>query len=217
MRYNVQSIYFFIRIVFTAGSPRFGNLYLPWEDTLDKIQLMSATCIEHHKVPTEWDAELSNDGFVFSETEGESLGRKWHNQYPRASYGQLDDSNDYRIFPAVLDTKTEDRVEIRNIFDALKSEFGDEWPHFEDVRTTLKRLDRALRQTEPDIISSAPALDEEKKAMLQTLYDQIVGMINEKGYDVANNPTTFEFTNGNPAETVEYIRTITITPTAQWS
>ena len=138
MRYNVQSIYFFIRIVFTAGSPRFGNLYLPWEDTLDKIQLMSATCIEHHKVPTEWDAEPSNDGFVFAETEGDSVGRQWHNQYPRASYGQLDDSNDYRI--------------------------------------------------------------------------SIVGMINEKEFEVTNNPTTLEYTDGKPPKTVEYIRTISIVP-----
>lgn len=75
-----------------------GRPYLPWEEgaTLLGIALRMLTCAEHHKVPNEWDEknELTCDGFVFKD---ESDNTVWYNQYPRASYGQISDTNDRRV------------------------------------------------------------------------------------------------------------------------
>lgn len=223
MRFQLQMLYFFIRIQFEPGSARFGSLYLPWEDKLTSLRILSAKCIEHHKVPGEWDDVIQYDGFVFEETDDCVMpghpyvaGRRWHNQYPRASYGQLDDSNDRRIRPAILSSTTKDHDEIDKIILDNEEEFGDGYGSFEYVPAFLSRLDRAIRQTEPDFLAgNAPPLDPEKKAMLQALYDQIVAILAEKGYVVENGPTTLRFTDGRPPKTVDYIRDIQIVKIAQ--
>lgn len=52
------------------------------------------TVTEHHRVPNEYDDknELTCDGYVLRATDGKETDRNWHNQYPRASYGQLSDT-----------------------------------------------------------------------------------------------------------------------------
>lgn len=218
MRFQLQMIYFFIRIQFKSGSSRFGSLYLPWEDKLTSLRILSAKCIEHHRVPGEWDDVVQYDGFVFEETDDCVMpghpyvaGRLWHNQYPRASYGQLDDSNDRRIRPAILSSTTKDRDEIDEIIRGINEEFGEVFVYFEHVPTFLNRLDRAIRQTEPDFLAgNAPPLDPEKKAMLQSLYDQVVAILAEKGYGVENKPAYLHFTDGTPPRMAERIRDIEI-------
>lgn len=93
MRYNVSESYLFIFIDFQKIKPRFGNIYHPWEDILKSIQIKKFECNEHRKVPGTYEDEIKYDGFIFSE--GDSI---WYNQYPRASYGQTTDDNDWRLY-----------------------------------------------------------------------------------------------------------------------
>ena len=58
-----------------------------------KTEVIRLTVIEHHKVPGEWSDALEYDGYVLQDENG----ARWYNQYPYASYGQLDDSYD-RVF-----------------------------------------------------------------------------------------------------------------------
>ena len=58
-----------------------------------KTELIRLTVVEHHKVPGEWSDALEYDGYVLRDDNG----ALWYNQYPYASYGQLDDSYD-RVF-----------------------------------------------------------------------------------------------------------------------
>lgn len=98
MRFQIDSKVPFVAIQFTGKQGRKSThgtaLYLPWEHTLDKCHVEMLTCIEHHKVPNYWDdstpPKLDCDGFIFKGADG----KVWHNQYPRASYGQLDDRQD---------------------------------------------------------------------------------------------------------------------------
>lgn len=58
------------------------------------IRMLQVT--EHHKVPNHWGdkEDLCSDGFLLKDVEG----KEWRNQYPTASYGQMDDSNDWRFW-----------------------------------------------------------------------------------------------------------------------
>lgn len=96
MRYTPGNKYHFIHIDYTVGSPRFGSMYCPWDDILHGMTIKEFTCVEHHKVPGEWDDEKQHDGFIFKDAEGNA----WHNQYPRASYGQISTDNDQRLWPS---------------------------------------------------------------------------------------------------------------------
>lgn len=59
------------------------------------IRLIKLTVSEHHKVPNYWDEKgvLDCDGYILLDDNG----RRFTNQYPRASYGQTTDTGD-RLF-----------------------------------------------------------------------------------------------------------------------
>lgn len=62
----------------------------PEQYSIAQIFFNELTVTEHHKVPGEWDNEKKYDGFILIDGQN----RVWHNQYPRAIYGQLSDSSD---------------------------------------------------------------------------------------------------------------------------
>lgn len=66
--------------------------FMPWEEHVVSSEIVYLTVKEHHKVPLSYDqsGELSCDGYILETSDGE----RWFNQYPHASYGQLDDSAD---------------------------------------------------------------------------------------------------------------------------
>ncbi|QVD49238.1 hypothetical protein LUCX_168 [Xanthomonas phage vB_XciM_LucasX] len=183
MRYNVGDTSLFIFLDFTPAHWRFGNLYIPWQDTLNEMIILEAACIEHHRVAGEWDDEIQYDGFIFQDTQGQ----RWHNQYPRAAYGQLDDSNDHRIHRAigeeecaqVKDDRAASAVMLRN---------------YEDVREFLRRI---IRTENPDY---AKELEQSHLQALQDHYAQVVKAIEEKGYSVKRKTHIFRYTNGRPDE-----------------
>lgn len=120
MRYNVGSIYPFIKIEFKAAELRFGNLYLPWCDTLKEIKLEMLECAEHHKVRSSHEdetAEPTCDGFIFKNMK---TRENWHNQYPTASYGQISTDADQRAHRSYeyFDKETSDVDDFRDYEDA---------------------------------------------------------------------------------------------------
>lgn len=95
-RYTVGEKVLFMRVDFNRNRPAWtGVEYHPWEDELKGVSIIALKCKEHHVVPGDWDNKPQYDGFVFHDVQG----RIWNNQYPRASYGQLDDSGNYKVFP----------------------------------------------------------------------------------------------------------------------
>lgn len=75
-------------------------------------EFIKVICKEHHKVSWEHDPEniKKYDGFIFEEIRSSQInepGRIYYNQYPRASYGQLDDSCNRIITRKITDEEYE--------------------------------------------------------------------------------------------------------------
>lgn len=69
-------------------------------DQPEKIFILELTVKEHHRVPNHYDPknELACDGYVLTD----ASGTVFHNQYPRANYGQLSDDCDRQFELASL-------------------------------------------------------------------------------------------------------------------
>lgn len=89
-------------IHFASTQDQFNEIFsMPYKYAMrgiTKVSILEMTVIEHHKVRCSYDDEVAEpkyDGFVLKDQEG----RIWHNQYPRAEYGQLSDegNNIYRL------------------------------------------------------------------------------------------------------------------------
>lgn len=175
MRYTPNEKTLFINIKFEASEPRFSSLYLPWTDKLLAIELLELTCEKHERVAGEWDDEVQYDGFIFRDADG----KEWHNQYPRAAYGQLDDSQDWIVRSA--------EVTDENLF-----------TKFDDAERHLEKILRGIRDMEDDYAQA-----------LQKHYDEIVAKIEaETPYSVEIKPLKLEFTDGRPAEEHPKIRKV---------
>lgn len=165
MRYNVGQTVLFLNIVFIADGPRMGGLYYPWKDEFVGVKFKKLLCKEHHRVPGDWDDEVKYDGFIFSETiDGKE--ELYNNQYPRASYGQLDTSGDYKI----IDHTTDD------------------YYMFTDAEKALETILRGI----PELKEREP----EWSKALQEHYDQMVKLINEQGFDVEVKPLEMKKLDG---------------------
>lgn len=95
-RFTVGKPEAFIQVKFTRTQAAFNPNYLPWRDKLEEIIITPLMCVHHEKVYGDWDdpekEQPKHDGFIF---EDQVTSKIYHNQYPRASYGQLDDSNNW--------------------------------------------------------------------------------------------------------------------------
>lgn len=92
---------------------RWGTVCLPWYHTLEKFEIMTLTVLEHHKVPWEHGSDSIYDGYILQKEEDGTL---WWNQYPTASYGQLDTSEDQRF-----------RIAYPSNYEELPKEVQDAW------------------------------------------------------------------------------------------
>lgn len=175
MRYTPNEKTLFINIKFEASESRFSSFYFAWTDKLLGIELLELTCEEHKRVAGEWDGQVQYDGFIFRGADG----KEWHNQYPRAAYGQTVDSQDWVVRPA--------EVSDENLF-----------VEYVDVERHLERILRGIKKME-DKYSSA----------LQKHYDEIVAKIEaETPYTVEIRPLRLEWTDGRPGEDHPTIRKV---------
>lgn len=103
-RYVVGSKYYFILIDYIPCDDKYRgtSMYLPWEDVLNKIEIKELRCVEHHLVPCDHEQtqEKNHDGFVFLEEQSDQQSVNWFNQYPVASYNQINTEADYFVRPS---------------------------------------------------------------------------------------------------------------------
>lgn len=186
MRYNPGTKELFIHIAFTPMYPSFFSLYKPWQDKLERIEIIQLTCVEHHKVKWGYAEDIpenyTSDGYVFKDGDG----YRWLNQYPTADFGQIDDSANWKVH---------------------MEDFGDQidWEgdhrHYEDVRIFLNRILRGLRPAD----AAVPGVVEEPiRASLQKFYDDLVLKIKEEfGIVVNTKARVLNFTDGRPPKVLE--------------
>jgi hypothetical protein len=90
-RFTVGKHYVFFVVKYDG----LGTVYWPGRDKLQKLVTLYLLCESEHAVPIEWSKDVG-EGYVFLD---EKTGVRWHNQFPVASYGQMDDSGDRRVEP----------------------------------------------------------------------------------------------------------------------
>lgn len=112
LRYTPGTVYPFVHCKFRRsyatdaggkkvwGHPLQSALFCPWNPDHELLSLVvvKAQCVEHHQVAWDQDpkGEKKHDGFIFAELPItlDPPSKRWFNQYPTASYGQLDDTQD---------------------------------------------------------------------------------------------------------------------------
>lgn len=170
MRYTVGETYHFVRVEYQRHPESFGALYCPWRDTLLEFSVRALICTEHHKVPWEWDQadKLDRDGFLFAETDG----TVWANQYPRASYGQTDNSQDWKVrrhFPREM---SEDQVDVAHAkFPESELLWG-----ITDARIFLETILRGLNPKSRSYLGDDAVAEREK---LEKFRDYVVAKLEE--------------------------------------
>ena len=160
MRYQVGSDYYFIHVAYTAGDSavRMTDLFLPWQDELHEIRVRKLTCKEHHKVPGDWDDEKKYDGFIFVDEDG----AQWNNQYPVASYGQIDTSRDRFVQKAHADEEI-DGFDRAALWEAIRGEWD-----------ACNFIDGILRSLNPRSLEYLGDGEVEKIAAMEKFKDQVI-------------------------------------------
>jgi hypothetical protein len=141
MRYTIGRKYIFIHEQAKLKPKQnmvtpFPCVFKPWEDEMENQRILVLTCAEHHKVRNTWakpEDEPDCDGFIFLDAEG----GKWYNQYPTASYGQVDDSADGRVMWSGWDKEVDQR--------------SDRFFMFEDLGRKLESMSRGIRDFQREL------------------------------------------------------------------
>lgn len=169
LRYTPGEDYLFVYIDYEPASPRFGGTYLPWTDKLNSIKIIKVCCEEYHPVRYEFDAddaEPKYQGFIFRDEEG----TVYHNQYPRASYGQIDDSADRMLHEA---EPTDENLWVR--YELLSYRMG-------AIKTAIGR--------------EGEQMPVEAVASLEEFYTTLQTAVEHLGYTVKTEPYLLHSTRG---------------------
>jgi hypothetical protein len=183
LRYEPGKIYHFVLLKFLPSAmPSFGP-YRPWlGDSITKLEIVELTCQSHHKVKWVYDPteeEAKHDGFIFVD----KTGAEWYNQYPRAEYGQLDDTADWIVARAKLDP-----------------EVNPDWDAYTDITMYLRRIGNGIKRF---LNPAETSTDFEEKRLrpiaaesLQKHFDHVVELLKtEYGYTARTEPYTIDVVN----------------------
>jgi len=205
LRYTPGHSYAFTRILYRNKGDEVvskSGLFDPKQHDFVAIDLVLLNCERWERVHWEYDpaSEKKYDGFIFREVGGQNDGRIFHNQYPAAHFGQIDDSANYRARPV----QTEER--IANL-DALQQEDKDAYLQelispYEDAFIVLGRLIGATSNDSKQQLKGYWTAEEKSviEGVTETLKTSIETLIGKKlGY----RDTLIKFTNGKPPETLE--------------
>lgn len=160
MRFEIGSQVPFVHVKFEHGN--FSNAdgicfstYYPWDHKLIGIDILMLSCQEHHKVAGEADDVKNEDGFIFTDADG----NVWHNQYPRANGLNMS---------VERDIKSDEH---------LKAEMERGVVNFEmkGLSTYLAEVSRGIFDIQAEIDKGNTTYDYKSKlAQLQAHYDEVV-------------------------------------------
>jgi hypothetical protein len=205
LRYTPGNSYAFTRILYRHKDSeiiRKSGLFDPKKHDFVAFDLVLLKCERREHVYWEFDEkeEKKYDGFIFRQVGGKNDGRIFHNQYPVAHFGQLDDSANYRAKPA----RTEERVaELNNLEHSDPEAFLQEIiGPYEDAFTALGRLIEATSSESDRQVKDywTPAETEIIEGVTESLKTGIETLIGKK---IGYREVLITFTNGKPPETLK--------------
>lgn len=183
MRYTVGNEYLFISIDFTdkIEERSFSRLFIPWMHNLKSINTLRLKCESHHKVAWEQGGEKKYDGFIFKDR----CGVQYNNQYPNASYGQLDDSANWCV---AKDIGWTEGVDVKKLPEWLADELM--FSPYTDARKFLKNAYNAIHG------KLAVFKDANEIAQFERYINMLVLAVNMAGYQVEFVPFETKKTDG---------------------
>lgn len=187
--------------------------FMPWESaTFPEIEFRELTVTEHHKVLNEWanNTDVPDcDGYVLQD----DTGRIWHNQFPRASYGQMSDNCD-GLFRLFLEKQ-------RPIFDEVLEFIGNkrearqngsterkQSPHVIEMYDLMRELSQINHGAHRLLEQASSPLNDagafERMHKLNRWYTHIVEQFEATtGLKIAHRPITFTNTKTGVVTTLE--------------
>lgn len=142
MRYNVGEVRPFVRVTFDykGDEGTATSLFHPKFHKNPVVDVKMLEIVEHHKVPVEYyeDRGPTADGFILREI---GTNVQWVNQYPNASYGQLDTSEDQRVRRDDL-LSDEDFLKLSEAEQARDAKLY--WEHYVDGLAFMSEIEKAL-------------------------------------------------------------------------
>ncbi len=170
-RYELGAKYLFVyeRSTTNPKHPQWSRLHRPWCDTLEILEFVVLECTEQH--PVAWDQDPAEEkkhwGYVFKLLQTNTVvpvGMVFHNQYPRAAYGQISDSANWRVSPNFTD------ADVEKYGTDFGSPFGGT---FEYAGEVLGRVYRGIRDlsASQDMKVEADALTTYKAWLVQLFND----------------------------------------------
>ena len=164
-----------------------------------ELEFRKLTVTEHHRVLNEYAAKDSApdcDGFILKGDDGSI----WHNQYPRAGYGQLDDSQD-GIFTISTNAKGEDCQKlIVDWMNSLPKGVNEKSPFvfetfnlFRELRTMRRSL-HGLETGDHGVLMGGDREPEtERGVKLRSFYDYVLVQFEKQtGLKIDSKPHVFE-------------------------
>lgn len=143
------------------------------------VTFIEATCVHHEKVSCHWEpeGEKKYDGFLFNWN-----GLEGRNQFPNASYGQMDDSADGQInfLNAYAKTKTIDEITNSDCY----VEYHLFTRHMENIERGLHQLAKATWDGAPEKLK---ALEARKAMFLEALKTQLNKGVHIEQYSVTTD------------------------------
>lgn len=139
MRYTTGQEYLFIRFTVSGMHPidqqEMPNpieSISPWlnKDVTNKVEIKRLVCLEHHKVPCEFDpdGEKKYDGFRFACPKETGSITFWDNQFPHASYGQTSDIGNRIVTSAEMSEDNKSINAVHEFYD-LQDCVEELWKH----------------------------------------------------------------------------------------
>lgn len=199
MRFEIGQQIPFIKVKFNRRPDNklmFQSLYDPRIHDLESIEVKMLTVKEHHKVPWyhEPAGEKKYDGFIFTEQLNEGKEEIWYNQYPTASYGQLDDTSDRIVFRHLEHTNDE--------ITKMSNEEVDVWlEHWNEALHFIANIKRAVDGGTRYALKLSP---KDKKLFEEYLFKVQEAIENVSGKKIEFNILTYESKEGVVTELKGY-------------
>lgn len=215
-RFVVGETYTFTRTLFEKGENRFGRLYLPWVDKLKSIEVVNLTCVSEHAVAWDQDpkGEKNNKGYLFTD----DAGNKWANQYPTASYGQLDDSAD-RVVRRHFETSEllvcgEDGEALKDGLNDYVKKRGTEalWEIFDSqLWSPFTLAESAIGTIYEGINQNKVGFELDHKEQLQDYMDTLIKEVEQHSKKkIKFQPFVIKYTDGRPDRVSDYIQAVLV-------
>lgn len=202
LRYTPGNSYAFTRILYRLKGDdvvRKSGLFDPKQHDFVAIDLVLLNCERQERVHWEFDdkEEKKYDGFIFRQVGGENDGRVFHNQYPVAHFGQLDDSANYRAKPARTDQRIAELETLKQ--ENEKSYLQELISSYEDAFTLLGKLIGATSDLSARQVNGywSPEEKEIMENVTEALKAGIEALI---GKQLGYREALITFTNGKPPE-----------------